>query len=176
MHCDNHTQHTMGHSLCPVAPPGPPPGPPPACALTKGTNFNGGDLMCGGQLCPQSAAVRAGLHQKWDRTCCLLTAFGRQQTPGACCELCGSKMFDATPTGNCSAWTWLHGKCYLKGAQGYNTKLQAGCTSGTVTSRGAPHATGGKSPMEPTNNDPMKRTMNRGAKVGSVNDTYQSPV
>jgi hypothetical protein len=147
--CDNHTQHTMGRSLCAVAP-SKPPGPKPTCALAKkDQNFNGGDLKCGGRLCPQHTA-----------------------SPAACCELCGSKASETEPKGNCSAWTWLAGKCFLKSVYRGTPTTQAGCVSGTVTGRGAPTPPG-KSPMEPTNNDPMTRTMNRGAVVGSVNDTYR---
>ncbi len=148
-YCDNHTQHTNGDSLCPVEPP-PPPGPPPSCTLTEGKNFNGADLTCAGQLCPQPTP-----------------------NPGACCELCGSKPSDEEPKGTCSAWTWLAGQCYLKTGHGA-LKTQAGCTSGTVAHRGSPHPRHqGRSPMEPTNNDPMTRTMNRDAVAGSVNDTYR---
>lgn len=148
-YCDNHTQHTLGNSLCPVAPPGPPPVPTQCGPTQADKNFNGNDLRCsGGRLCPQPAA-----------------------TPAACCQLCGAKPSATEPHGNCTAWTWLGGRCFLKAGQG-TAKAQPGCTSGTVTRRGEPTAPG-KSPMEPTNNDPMTRTMNRDAKVGSVNDTYR---
>jgi hypothetical protein len=122
--CDNHTQHTYGQSLCPLRN-----STSPTCSGQQfaNTNLPGGDLLCSsGKPCPSNSSY-----------------------PTACCDLCGSKPSDVEPRGNCTAWTWSQGKCYLKSSAA-GRAAGSGMTSGALSVR---------SPMEPTIASPLLRTM-----------------